>query len=203
VSLRFITFAGVAMNENNDPSLLSQVEIQMRQFRERVSSLLAGLIVVVAVIVLLVAVATALRTEEPGQAFTNVKDVLGFLNPLLGVILGYYFNKVSSENRAENAEKTARVAAANAQQADDERQAMWQQAQQIEQQMKQMRVFMAELTQAAQAMLDHPQPEEAVSFAIGDETAQPQADDKRVLELWRAVENARQWGLGLPVDNLG
>ncbi|MBK9052804.1 MAG: hypothetical protein IPL78_18385 [Chloroflexi bacterium] len=191
------------MNENHDPSLLSQAELQMRQFRERVSSLLAGLIVVVAVIVLLVAVATGLRAEEPGQAFTNVKDVLGFLNPLLGVILGYYFNKVSSENRAENAEKTARIAAANAQQADDERQAMWQQAQQIEQQMKQMRVFMAELTQAAQAMLDHPQSEEAVSFALGDETGQPQADDKRVLELWRAVENARQWGLGVPADNRG
>ena len=41
------------MTEKKDPSLLSEAEYQMRQFRERVSSLLAGLIVVVAVIVLL------------------------------------------------------------------------------------------------------------------------------------------------------
>ena len=180
------------MTEKKDPSLLSEAEYQMRQFRERVSSLLAGLIVVVAVIVLLVAVATALRTSEEGQAFTNIKDVLGFLNPLLGVILGYYFNKVSSENRAETAEKTARSAAAAAQQSESERLQMWQEYQQIRQQMGLMREFMTELTQAAQSVLDEPP---AVTFAVDEPAPAPQVSPEAVRELWRAVENARQCGL--------
>lgn len=186
------------MSENNETAFLSKAEIEMRQFRERVSSLLAGLIVIVALVVLLVAMIVGLRDEAPGQAFTNLKDVLGFLNPLLGVILGYYFNKVSSENRAENAEKTARIAAATAQEAEAARQAMWQQNQAIRQQLGLMQDVMGDLTAAASQMLEHTpesDDERAISFAVGQETTSGGNSEKDVRELWRAVENARKWGL--------
>jgi hypothetical protein len=186
------------MSENNETVFLSKAEIEMRQFRERVSSLLAGLIVMVALIVLLVAMIVGLRDESPGQAFTNLKDVLGFLNPLLGVILGYYFNKVSSENRAENAEKTARIAAATAQEAEEARQAMWQQNQAIRQQLGLMREFMGELTAAASQMLDHAPDvaaNGAISFSVGTDTEAPIEQEQVLRELWRAVENAKKWGM--------
>lgn len=186
------------MSENHETAYLSKAEIEMRQFRERVSSLLAGLIVVIAVIVLLVAVIVAVRAENTAEAFNNLKDVLGFLNPLLGVILGYYFNKVSSENRAENAEKSARIANATAQEAQEARQAMWEQNQQIRQQFGFMQDMMGELTAAASQMLEH-MPESAkneVSFAAGTESAPSVDQNQTVRELWRAVENARKWGLG-------
>lgn len=176
------------MKETHDPALLSQVEIETRRSRERIAAALAGVIVLIAVIVLLVSVFVAVRAEESGQAFTNLKDILGFLNPLLGVILGYYFNKVSSENRAETAEKNARVAAADAQEAEAARLQMWQENQQTRQQSKQMWDHMTQLMQAADAMLQQPSPD-AVSFSP-DASPDQETITK---ELWRAVENARQF----------
>ena len=41
--------------------------------------------------------------------------------PLLGVVIGYYFNKASSEPRAETAEAAAKTAVASAQQATEAR----------------------------------------------------------------------------------
>jgi len=46
--------------------------------------------------------------------YARVKDLLLFINPLLGVIIGYYFNKVSSDLRAETAEMAARTASVTA-----------------------------------------------------------------------------------------
>jgi len=176
------------MSENHDPAVLSQIEVETRRSRERIAAALAGVIVLIAVVVLLVSVFAAMQAQEDGQAFTNLKDILGFLNPLLGVILGYYFNKVSSENRAENAEKSARIAAANAEQAEAERLSMWQEAQQTRQQAQQLRAYMTQLMQAADAALKQSSPE-AVSFSPVTDTNAEIA----MRELWRAVENARQF----------
>lgn len=176
------------MSESRDTAGLSQFEITSRQSRERVAAALAGIIVLIAVVVLLVSVFAAMQAQEDGQAFTNLKDILGFLNPLLGVILGYYFNKVSSDNRAENAEKNARIAAANAEQAEAERLEMWQETQQTRQQTQQLRAYMTQLMQAADATLKQSSPE-AVSFSPDTNTNSEIA----MRELWRAVENARQF----------
>ena len=51
------------------------------------------------------------------DAFDRLKDLLSFVNPLAGVVLGYYFTKTSIESRAESAERSAESSAVNAEQA--------------------------------------------------------------------------------------
>jgi ABC-type multidrug transport system fused ATPase/permease subunit len=69
---------------------------------------------------MLLAVISLFFVGKP-EDFGRAKDILLFINPFLGVVIGFYFNKVSSEARAENAESNARVATATAQQASQER----------------------------------------------------------------------------------
>lgn len=52
--------------------------------------------------------------SDKDVSFERVKDLLLFVNPLVGIVIGYYFNRVSTEARAENAERTAQGAAASA-----------------------------------------------------------------------------------------
>jgi hypothetical protein len=55
--------------------------------------------------------------EKANAAFQQVKDLLLFTNALVGVVIGYYFTKVNTENRAKSAEATARDATAAVRQA--------------------------------------------------------------------------------------
>jgi wyosine [tRNA(Phe)-imidazoG37] synthetase (radical SAM superfamily) len=75
----------------------------LRKFREYSTASLALIIIVGAFIMIGVAMARA-------ENFDQIKDLLLFINPILGVAIGYYFNKASSEARAENAEKSAEKA---------------------------------------------------------------------------------------------
>ena len=59
-----------------------------------------------------------LKEEIP---FANVKDLLSMITPIVGVVLGFYFNKASTERRAESAEEGARAATEAARQASEER----------------------------------------------------------------------------------
>ena len=59
-----------------------------------------------------------LKEEVP---FANVKDLLSMITPIVGVVLGFYFNKASTERRAESAEEGARAATEAARQASEER----------------------------------------------------------------------------------
>lgn len=59
-----------------------------------------------------------LNAGKDDLSFDRVKDLLLFINPLVGIVIGYYFNRVSTEARAENAERTARGVAATAFQAE-------------------------------------------------------------------------------------
>jgi hypothetical protein len=63
--------------------------------------------VVIVGFVTLVAV-TALQAS--GKEYANLKDLLIFVNPLVGVVVGFYFTKATLEPRAEQAETAARVA---------------------------------------------------------------------------------------------
>jgi hypothetical protein len=88
-------------------------DVGLRRFREYVAAGIA-LLVVLSTFGMLVA---AFSYIESNESFARVKDLLLIVNPFLGVVIGYYFNKVSTEARAESAENTARTATANAQQA--------------------------------------------------------------------------------------
>lgn len=85
--------------------------------REYVSAALAGVVVLGTVAMMIMAFN---YLSEPDE-FDRVKGLLLFVNPLLGVVIGYYFNKATSEPRAETAEAAAKTAAASAQQATEAR----------------------------------------------------------------------------------
>jgi hypothetical protein len=89
------------------------VDTSLRRFREYIAAGIA-LLVVLGTFGMLIAAFWFIGSNE---SFARVKDLLLIVNPFLGVVIGYYFNKVSTEARAESAESTARTATANAQQA--------------------------------------------------------------------------------------
>ena len=68
--------------------------------REVVAGVLS-LIVITAFVVLLTRALD--RTAKPDE-FGPVKDLLGMINPIAGLVIGYYFSRVTSEARAERAE---------------------------------------------------------------------------------------------------
>jgi hypothetical protein len=68
--------------------------------REVVAGVLS-LIVISAFVVLLTRALD--RTAKPDE-FGPVKDLLGMINPIAGLVIGYYFSRVTSEARAERAE---------------------------------------------------------------------------------------------------
>jgi hypothetical protein len=91
----------------------------MRLLREVVAATIAVLIVGTSAVMLYIVFTRYVPSADPvsDKHFERAKDLLLFLNPLLGVVIGYYFNKVSTEARAEKAEATVETATNTAQEA--------------------------------------------------------------------------------------
>jgi hypothetical protein len=49
----------------------------------------------------------AVRSVGDDKIFAKAKDLLLFVNPILGVVIGYYFSKTQTENVVKNAEAAA------------------------------------------------------------------------------------------------
>ncbi len=90
-------------------------EVALRRLREYVAAAIALIVILGAVVMLILAYYSGVNSPD---TFARIKDLLLFINPLLGVVIGYYFNRVSTEARAESAESTARTATVTAQQAE-------------------------------------------------------------------------------------
>jgi hypothetical protein len=88
---------------------------EFQKLRERTTSALA-LVVLLGFGAAIVRAFSYIETTDEAY-FTRVKDLLAILTPLVGVVIGYYFNKASTEARAETAEKTAKSAQETAQSA--------------------------------------------------------------------------------------
>lgn len=86
------------------------------RLREYIAAGLAAVIVIGAVAMMIMAV-TQVTSAATDVSFSRIKDLLLFINPLLGVVVGYYFNKVSTEARAESAEQTTATVTSLTQQA--------------------------------------------------------------------------------------
>jgi hypothetical protein len=86
-----------------------------------------GLTVMIAFFVLLTRALGSLPSGAQASDFVPIKELLAIVNPVVGLIIGYYFSRATSEARAEKAEaaattandsaRTAQQTAANAQQA--------------------------------------------------------------------------------------
>lgn len=199
------------------PTPQPEIDVWARRLRETMAAAIAGVIVLATVGMTLL----AFFYTDQNETFTRAKDLLLFINPVLGVVIGFYFNKVSTEARAESAENTARTASANAQQAVEERaeataqatqataqatqatqvasqaeqarQDATQQAAQAQQQANEAVSLLGDVSESAQAVLSPPTPASGVLGAGGgDPTATVEANRKR---LEAALEKVRQSGL--------
>jgi hypothetical protein len=95
------------------------VDPWLSHFRERVA---AGIAIAV-VVGTFTLVGVAVWQADAPETFQRVKDLLLFVNPLIGLVIGYYFHKVSTEGRAESAEAMVKDASQNAEQATEARMA--------------------------------------------------------------------------------
>lgn len=73
------------------------------RFKERVTAGLAGAIV--ATMVTVVIFAACYATND--AAYKNAKDLLGWINPIVGYVIGYYFNKTVSDKSVTQAQTAA------------------------------------------------------------------------------------------------
>lgn len=89
------------------------VDDQLRRLREYVAATIALIIILGTIIVVVI----SLSLSGDAERFERVKEVINLILPLLTFVLGYYFNKASTEARAEKAETAAQVAGTTAQMA--------------------------------------------------------------------------------------
>lgn len=179
------------------------VDSSMRRFREYVAAGIAIIIVLGTVIMMIIALQVTANSESPEQ-FAQVKDLLLIINPLLGVVLGYYFNKVSTEARAENAEATAHNAVITAQEATKTRDVAVGEAQEAKaktekveasletahQKAEEMKGALKNMTQAAEKLMG---PSSALEMGImGAKGLEPDPGDEAYRELRAAVEHAHR-----------
>lgn len=161
------------------------VKSDLRRFREYVAAAIAVIVVLGTVVMLI----TALCYVDSSDQFAHVKDLLLIINPLLGVVIGYYFNKVSTEARAESAEATAQSAALSAQQATEARNAAETEAQAAKSKAEEAVATLSAVSQAAEKVL--PQvPAPAPGVLKAGEEGLPVEDAR--LELQVALARAKR-----------
>ncbi|MCA1579899.1 MAG: hypothetical protein LC796_00625 [Acidobacteria bacterium] len=160
-------------------------EPTMGRFRERVAAGIALLVIVAA----LGMIVWSFRYLDDKEKFGRAKDLLLIINPVLGLVIGYYFNKVSTEARAENAEKTARTATADARQATESRDKAQDLADAARTGAQEMGTHLEEVSAAAEKVLAQTPDRPAGVLAAGD-TAKGGADARRELE--NALARARR-----------
>lgn len=103
------------MSSNTEPA--PSADYRAGRIKEIVAAVIAFIIIGCLLLLLWKSFQYVGGDERAGAAFQQVKDLLLFINALVGVVIGYYLTKVSTENRAESAEATARDATAAARQA--------------------------------------------------------------------------------------
>ncbi|NJN44825.1 MAG: hypothetical protein HC806_08990 [Anaerolineae bacterium] len=158
------------------------------------------------VIMVYITINVAINGNE--DAFGRAKDLLLFINPIVGIIIGYYFNKTTSDARAEKAEANVQAAAESAQIAVKERDKAVEKAQTAEAEIKVMRGALDEVWVAADEMLKDTQPapveetkETATRGGLEPLSAEqtigppppPETVRKKMWELQQALKRAEKW----------
>lgn len=93
------------------PENFQKSEIGLRYLRE-MSALLIACVILIGFIIMM---RETYSHVEDIDKFNRTKDLLIIFNGLLGIVIGYYFNRVSTEVRAEKAESAAKTANETAQ----------------------------------------------------------------------------------------
>ncbi len=87
-------------------NLLAIWDKRMLVGRELMTNVLGALIVLVTLVIAIVTIFSV----GNASTFAAAKDVLLFMNGLVGVVLGYYFGRVPGDARADKAEREAKTA---------------------------------------------------------------------------------------------
>jgi hypothetical protein len=78
-----------------------------------IREIFAGILATVVMGLFLLLILRALD-RAAGTEFTSIKELLAVVNPTVGLVIGYYFSRVTSEARAERAEASAAAAGRSA-----------------------------------------------------------------------------------------
>jgi hypothetical protein len=159
----------------------------LSRFREGIAALIAVVVVAASLTLLFLGFGHIGEKEQ----FDRAKDLLLIVNPVLGVVIGDYFNKVSTEARAENAENTARHATADLRKAAEERQQAQAVAAAAKTDAEDTRGALEDLSRAAERVLAE-KPIRSAGILSGPEGGLA-ADDPRK-ELEEALARARRKG---------
>jgi uncharacterized membrane protein len=164
-----------------------EADTLVRRLREFVSAGIAIAVIIGSVVMMIQAFNFLTSPEE----FGRVKDLLLFINPLLGVVIGYYFNKATSEARAETAETTAKSAMANAQGAAEARNKAEAEADAAKGETQEVKSALKEVAEAADKMMAQVPATSMGVLSVDEETGQPVADSR--IELQMALRHARRF----------
>ncbi|GAB4582103.1 MAG: hypothetical protein Fur0022_48580 [Anaerolineales bacterium] len=178
---------------NQEPSTPNPSPVNA--FREYFSSILA--FVIVAAFLAMVAFTLPVAFNGTDEALTRAKDLLTLVSPFAGMVIGYYFNKATSDARAESAEKTAQTATQTAQKAAIEKEKAESLARQMEEDAKAMRTDLLDMWSAATEMvkempgLGGDQSKRGLIPASGGEESAPES--KTMWKLQEALKRAEKW----------
>lgn len=142
------------MSDNNlstNPVLSTQLSL------ERLREYFAGGIAILIILsMLLIGLVAVFNLGAPVQ-FQAAKDLLLIITPFVGVVIGYYFNKVTTDSRAVALQRAADAASATAMSATAESERAQQQAQQATAQANQIRGALTDIVSASEGVnASHP-----------------------------------------------
>lgn len=129
---------------------------------------LVGIVLIGCLVFMIRQAFQSLGSAQSDPSFDRVKDLLLFINPLVGVVIGYYFNRVSTEARAENAERTAQGATATAFRAEAALGEAQARARANRSEANEARAALEEIIPAARAVLSQPPLPQAHGGAAGN-----------------------------------
>ena len=182
------------MSDASDPTQKTN-KSGLNMFREYFSSILA--FVIVGAFLIMVGVTLPIAFNGSDEAFTRAKDLLTLVSPFTGMVIGYYFNKATSDARAENAEQNAKEATQMVQKATLDREKAHEEARKSEKEIQEMRVDLLEMWTAANDMIHEPTSGNLeidtglLRKGLGQETEGP--GNKTMWKLQEALKRAEKW----------
>jgi hypothetical protein len=127
------------------PVLITQLSLE--RLREYVA---AGLGFLIIFCMLAIGVVAVQNLGSPAQ-FQGAKDLLLIITPFVGVVIGYYFNKVTADSRAAALQRAADEASKTALSATAETERAQQQAQVAQSQANELRGALSDMVSTAEA----------------------------------------------------
>jgi hypothetical protein len=137
------------MSSNPPPSdSYLTTQLSLERLREYVAAGLAFLIILAMVAIGIVAVQNLGSPEQ----FQAAKDLLLIVTPFVGVVIGYYFNKVTADSRAAALQRAAETASQTAISATADSERAQQQAQLAQAQASEFRSALSDMVNSAEAV---------------------------------------------------